>query len=63
LRKNRKELFKCGLSGVLVHAVLPYFRDYGQGLPYLYYKGFFLNYQVFCNLIFIILQLSWLSVT
>lgn len=33
LRKNRKELLKCGLFGILVHVVLPYFRDYGQGLP------------------------------
>jgi hypothetical protein len=58
LRKSRKDLLKCGLSGILVHAVLPYFRDYGQGLPYLYYKGFFLIYQGLCNIIFIILQLS-----
>jgi len=63
LRKSRKDLLECGLFGTLVHMGLPYFRDYGQGLPHLYYKGIFSFYQGIYSIIFIFLHLSWYIIT
>ncbi len=53
LRKNRKELFKCGLiGGILVHVDVPYVRDYGQGLPcYIsIIRDFYLYIKVYSSL-------------
>jgi hypothetical protein len=47
--KSRKQVQWRGFCGILIHAMSPCFRDYGQDyLLYLYYKELFIVFTGYC---------------